>query len=270
MHAYTHEERQVERAPDPQEEKALDVLRGFMNDNRDRVFTSRQVEVQHEDQFFHWITNRALRQLEEEGLLKSEVRELSFGGSVKLLWHRAYRYPTRSATALVQLVEEYSSPNIGGALGLHGELMVLEGFARAQFVMRGREVREHMGLSWSETEHDFDFVFERDGTAYGVEVKNTLSYMDYDELRTKIRMAKALAVRPVIVARMLPKHWIEELRLSGGFGLVLKYQLYPLTHRDLARRVREEMGLPVDAPRSLSAGTMARFLGWHAKQVESL
>lgn len=33
--------------------------------------------------------------------------------------------------------------------------------------------------------------------------------------------------------------------------LVLKWQLYPWTHRELARRVQTELGLPVDSPRAL-------------------
>jgi hypothetical protein len=255
------------RPPDPQELRAVEVVRAFLNSRREEVFTSRQIEVQHEAQFFHWVTNRAIRDLIEEGFAKAEMRELAFGGSVKLIWHRGNRYPRREATRLIALVNEYSAPNIGGALGLHGELMVLEGFARCEFIMRGREAREFGGIQWTKSEHDLDFIFERDGIAYGVEVKNTLPYMDHQELQSKVEMCDHLGLHPVIVARMLPKSWVEELRQAGGFGLILGYQLYPLAHRELARRVREGMGLPVDAPRSLAAGTMARFVAWHLRNV---
>jgi hypothetical protein len=89
---------------------------------------------------------------------------------------------------------------------------------------------------------------------YGVEVKNTLGYMDYEEFQTKIRLCQFLGVRPVFAVRMLPRTWIRELIAVGGFALVLRYQLYPWTHRELARRVARELGLPVDAPRSLADG----------------
>src|SRR6267142_2659700 len=92
---------------------------------------------------FHWITNRAVRSLEAEGLIRSEWRKLRTGTAIKLLWHRGYRFQKRSAKKLIALVEEYSDPNIGAALGLHGETMVLEGFARTQFLMRGRHAREY-------------------------------------------------------------------------------------------------------------------------------
>ncbi len=58
-----------------------------------------------------------------------------------------------------------------------------------------------------------------------------------------------------------------ELMHRGGFALILKYQLYPWTHRELAKRVNQELDLPVDAPRFLAEGTMKRFLKWHGKKL---
>jgi hypothetical protein len=187
-----------------------------------------------------------LRRLAEEGVVRTERRALRAGGTITLYWQRSFRYYKRTATRLVNLVDEYADPNIGGALGLHGESMVLEGFARSKFVMHGREVREHAGRLWEESMHDVDFVFERDGVAYGIEVKNTLGYPPQDEILLKTEMSRHLGLRPVIVARMLPRPWIEVLRRSGGFGLILKYQLYPWTHRELARRVATETGLELN------------------------
>jgi hypothetical protein len=66
---------------------------------------------------------------------------------------------------------------------------------------------------------------------------------------------------------MLPKPWIREIIDAGGFGLILKWQLYPWTHKELAKRVAGELGLPVDAPRAIGEGAMRRFLEWHQKFV---
>lgn len=231
------------------------------------MFFSRQIEVRHEDVYFHWITNRALRELRDTGVIHGETRPLSSGGSINLLWHRSYRFYRRSAARLLALVEEYADPNIGGVVGLHGEFMVLEGFARSEFVMRGRSTRGFAGKTWTETDHNLDFIFERDGQAYGIEVKNTLGYMEYEEFQTKVRLCQFLGIRPVFVARMLPRTWMNELITAGGFGLILKYQLYPWSHKELARRVAGELGLPVDAPRALNEGTMQRFLAWHRKNL---
>lgn len=252
---------------DPREEDAREGLETFFEANREAVYFSRQIEVQHEDKWYHWITNRALKELVESGAVKDETRELSTGGSIHLVWHRNHRYYRRDAIKVVRLVEEYANPNIGGAVGLHGVHMVLEGFARKQFVMRGRNAKAYGSRTWEKTGHDFDFIFERDSLAYGVEVKNTLGYMDYDELKVQVRMCGFLGIKPVFAARMLPKSWINDIVGSGGFALIMKYQLYPLAHRELARRVSSELGLPVDTPRALSDGTMERFVRWHERSL---
>jgi hypothetical protein len=77
--------------------------------------------------------------------------------------------------------------------------MVLEGFARNELVMKGRNARSYGGKEWTRTGHNLDFIFERDDVAYGVEVKNTLGYMDQEALQTKIEMCKWLGIKPVFV-----------------------------------------------------------------------
>jgi hypothetical protein len=252
---------------DAREGEAREELEEFFEKNPDKVFFSRQIEVQYENKYFHWVTNRALRALREAGVLRSEERKLATGGSIILIWHRSFRYYRRSAVQVVKLVQEYGDPNIGAALGLHGESMVLEGFARSQFLMLARDAKEFEGREWITSEHNLDFIFQKDGKVYGVEVKNTLGDMEYDELDAKIRICEHLKIKPVFVVRMAPKTWVEEMRKRGGFTLILKYQLYPWSHRDLAKKVARELGLPVDAPRRLYDGTMKRFVGWHEKQL---
>ncbi|MCI3950715.1 MAG: putative metal-dependent hydrolase [Burkholderiales bacterium] len=223
-----------ERAPDPREEDAREALEAFFDANQEAVFFSRQLEVRHEDTWYHWITNRALRDLIQARVLKDETRSLATGGTVHLMWHRSHRYYRRDATKVVRLVEEYANPNVGGAVGLHGEHMVLEGFARRQFVMRGRNASVYGTRVWESTAHDFDFIFERDSVSYGVEVKNTLGYMAYDEWKVKMQICAFLRIKPVFAARMLPKSWINEIIQGGGYAMILKYQLYPIAHRELA------------------------------------
>jgi hypothetical protein len=250
-------------AEDSYEQDVREKLIELFERNQKKVFFSRQLEVRLEDDYFHWITNRAIRALIVDGVIKEETRPLRSAGKIHLLWHPSFRYYKREAASVVKLVEEYSNPNIAGAIGLHGETMVLEGFARNEFVMKGRNARSYGGKEWTRTGHNLDFIFERDDVAYGIEVKNTLGYMDQEELQTKIEMCKWLGIKPVFVARMLPRTWINEVIESGGFALILKYQLYPWTHKEVAGRVAKLLGLPVDAPKALAEGTMRRFVKWH-------
>lgn len=257
--------RAAEEVADPAETSARAALGDFFERNARQVYFSRQLEVQNEGQYFHWITNRAIRDLGAEGAILSEKRSLNCGGTIKLVWNKSFRYYKRAAARLVDLVNEYSAPNIGAALGLQGEALVLDGFASIECLMKGRNTNKYGGQVWTQSDHELDFIFERDGRAYGVEVKNMLGYMDRTEFETKIRMCAKLGIRPVFAARMLPKSWINDLITEGGFALIMKYQLYPWAHRDLGRRVGTELGLPVDAPRRLAEGTMARFLRWHTR-----
>ncbi len=251
------------RAPDPVEQQAEGELRVFFESRPEQVFFSRQIEIAHEDRFFHWITNRALRSLIEQGLLATEEHRLNFGGRVKLIWMRAYRYYKRRAAQVVQLVGEYSHPSISEGLGRQGEVMVLEALARNGFSILGRNAIEYGGRRWAETGHDLDIIVEKDGLGYGVEVKNTLQYISQDDYRKKKEICGALGLRPLFAVRMMPKTWIHELRLAGGYSMILKNQLYPWGQKELARRVAEELGLPVVCAGAIEQGTLERFLAWH-------
>ncbi|MFY9606989.1 MAG: hypothetical protein WAU45_00065 [Blastocatellia bacterium] len=264
---FDYDEPALEGEPDEYEVSARNTLEEFFQANPNGVFFGNQLAVRNEDRFFHWITHRAIADLVDAGIIHTQRRTMAIGSEIKLVWHRKNRYYKREAKRVVELVDEYGSPNICAAMGLHGEQMILAGFARKQFVMRDHNTRRFRDRQWTESEHNLDFIFERDGKAYGVEVKNTLSYIDRKEFETKIRLCEALDIAPVFAVRMLPKIWIHELINRGGYAMILKYQLYPWTHVELAHRVARELGLPVDAPKALAEGTMNKFEAWHRKKL---
>jgi len=252
---------------DAPETDAKETLRGIWESDRLRVCYSRQLEVIYEGTWFHWITNRALRDLAEEGFLKMEPRTLANGGRLHLYWHKTNRYPRRAADRVARLVEDYSADEVSEALGNRGEQLVLEGLATRQFVLHGRSTRTFRGQAWTRTAHNLDFIVERDAIPYGVEVKNSLDYIDGDELDLKMDLCAHLGVKPVFVVRAMPRTWTHDVIQRGGFVLILRYQLYPPLLKDLVGRIRAELGLPVDHPKSLSTGTMDRFVNWHEKHV---
>ena len=257
-----------ERPPDPKQELARKDLTVFFAEHKDQVFYSRQIEILYEREYFHWITNRALRELEEGGLINSETRSLETGGSVKLYWHRLNRYYKRGAKKVVGLIEEYSDSAFTEALGRHGESMVESGFARNQFVILRTHTNEFKDRRWTRTEHNLDYILTRDSVVYGIEVKNTLGYMPKDELDIKIELCKLLEIKPVFVVRMLPASWTYRLWQEGGFALIIKHQLYPWGYKKFAERISKELGLPVDCPGALYDGTVQRFINnFHQKFV---
>lgn len=40
--------------------------------------------------------------------------------------------------------------------------------------------------------------------------------------------------------------------------MILKWQLYPWTHKEMAKRVSSELGLPVDTPRAIGEGAIGQ------------
>jgi hypothetical protein len=113
----------------------------------------------------------------QEGRIRTETRQLSTGSELKLLWHKTYRFYKRAADEVFRLVNSYTVAATDGALGMQGEHLILAAFARQRFLLIAEGANSYGGKTWESTKHDLDFIFERDGVAYGVEVKNTLGYL---------------------------------------------------------------------------------------------
>lgn len=232
------------------------------------VYYGRQIEVALEGQFFHWITKRALNELAAGNEIKFETDETK-PYAPHFYWPRRHRYPRRQIAEIGQLVAEFSDPVFTQALGHHGEMLADSGFADIGFRILGRNVREVDGRRWMETNHNLDrlVVREADGVRYGVEIKNTLPYIDLGEFEIKLRMCAFFGVRPMFIAREMPKNYINTVYRGGGFSLLLGSQYYPLMAADLARRVRQRLGFPVSAVHHLPDTTFMRFRDWHLRHV---
>jgi hypothetical protein len=191
------------------------------------VFYGQQIEVLYENRFYHWITGRALNELAKEGKVNSKREPLGTGTSIRFYSPRRNRYWRRKMLELKALVQEYSDPVFTEALGRHGEMMFDAAMATGGFLPKAKNVRSYGGKTWTQTGHNLDRVFERDGIAYGAEIKNTLPYIPPDELAAKIDMCHHLGLTPLFIVRFAPKSYIEQTRRQGGFTLVFKYQLYP-------------------------------------------
>jgi hypothetical protein len=162
-----------------------------------------------------------VRRLIEEGRIHTEARQLSTGSEIKLLWHKKYRFYKRSAEEVFKLVDEYTRSATDGALGMQGEHLILAAFARRRFLLVGEELRDYGGRNWTLTKHDLDFIFEHDGTAYGIKVKNTLGYLDLQEFVTKVRLSRHIGVTPSFAVRALPKTWVQALVHAGGYAMII-------------------------------------------------
>jgi hypothetical protein len=253
---------------DPVVDRAKEELRGFFEAERSGVFYKQQLEVIFEDRYFHWVSSRAISELAAEGHVVAEEETLP--GSLPIVFYHlpSHRYWRRQAQAISGLVAQFSESTFTAALGAQGEMLFDAALASGGFIPTARKVRSYGGRNWGESGHDLDRVFERDGVAYGAEIKNTLKYIPRDELAVKVQMCKHLGLRPLFIVRAAAKSYINEVRLQGGYTLVFRYQLYPFGQKVLAERVREELRLPVDSPARIADGTVQRFLKWHLKRLQ--
>lgn len=206
--------------------KAL-LLERFFPEGSKEVFYGRQLEVKLERKFFHWITKKALNELVQEGSI-AFCEESAGYLKAHFYWPRRHRYPRRQIRETLALIAEFSDPNFTRALGQQGELLADAGFARMGFRIRQTKVRAVEKSVWTKTNHDLDRLIERDGIWYGVEIKNQLGYIDQTEFEVKIAMCEHFRVRPMFIARMMPKSYVNRVWKAGGFSLIMGSQHYPL------------------------------------------
>jgi hypothetical protein len=134
------------------------------------------------------------------------------------------------------------------------------------FLPKDKKVRSYGGETWEKTGHDLDFVFEKDGVAYGCEIKNTLGYIQKEELVIKLKMCENLRLKPLFIMRWSPKTYNKMIIDKGGFVLIFGSQIYELSQKKLVERLKADLGLPVDCPRAIPDGIIERFAKWHERE----
>ena|ERR1017187_52146 len=168
---------------DPQLDPAKTDVMSWFEGKQNAVFYGRQIEVIFEKKYFHWITHKALKELTNEGVIATELRITPSSNKLRLYWSKRNRYPKRAAAAVVEQIEAHSNPEMTGAIGHHAETLFAVAAAREGFRVHGPAIRTFQGKTWDETEHDLDWIFERDGIGWGVEIKNTWAYIDREEMK---------------------------------------------------------------------------------------
>lgn len=233
----------------------------------ERVFYGRQIEVFFEQEHFHWKTNRGLRDLAGSRKIGFEKREIVGKRTISLYWNKSYRYYKREASQIIELVEKFSDPRFAEAIGQQAEYLMTIAFARFGYSLIGTNSNVYNNIEWTETKHDFDLIVEKNGVGYGVEIKNTLSYMNKKELDIKLDISDHLGITPIIVNRAMPKTWIKEVNDRGGFALIMRWLLYPPFFKTtIVKEMREVLDYPVDTPKAIYDGTMNRLEKWIDKR----
>lgn len=261
------EPQEPERPRDPAIDRAKEAILNLLQERKREVFYGRQVEVLLEKDFFHWITDFALAELIEERQIAREKVELARGSAVRVqfVFHRSHRFRKRQMSRALEVVRDLS--RIAGACGQYAEVLFKLAFLKRRFGLVGEDTSEYGGKVWEETGHKLDFIIDRDGEAYGVEVKNRLGYIERAELETKVRICRFLGLRPMFVMRAAAKSYNYYVIQQGGFALLFGSQIYPPGQEQLVVRMNGVLGLPAVCTKAISEGIIDRFVRWHEKGV---
>jgi hypothetical protein len=212
--------------------------------NPDSPYYRKQIEILFENKYQHWVTDRAVTALIQEGFLHEQTRltpefELSF----------IYRYNLRRIAMAIrertEITRRYSDISVSRATGDQAEFWALYLFKSNSFSIVGRHAREYQGIVWTKTEHDLDFIIEKDGIAYGVEVKNKFPYLDDDLYDKKLDICIHLRLRPLFFFRIASYLQIEKAKKQDGKVIIFKSKIFPPGNEQLVREIWNKMRLPV-------------------------
>jgi hypothetical protein len=249
-------------------DQAMVRLRQHFDAAPKRVFYSRQIETALEREFFHWISSKALAEMSAAGEIQRIPEQVGAQGNpVNFFANRKHRYVRREIASVSAILTRIFHPDFARAVGSHCELMFDAAFARHGFRVEALHTNEWKGAVWTATNHNLDRIVTRDGLDYGVEIKNTQTYIERDELLTKLSLCQHLAVTPLFLMRFSPKTYNYLIYRRQGFALLFEHQLYPFGYESLAAEVRDKLGLKVHSPRDVPASHIERFIKWHERRA---
>lgn len=236
---------------------AIDVRSFFTNENHwiyqskgtpflitpNSVYHITQLQVLFEDRYVHRLTYDAIQKLRGTFLVAQDFPTRA--GTVTLVWKKGLRYVRRQIKEHLRLVEEYSSQPMNKATGDYAELLTLMGLSRLHLALVDRNTNTYRGRTWQETGHDLDFIVEKNGQGYGIEVKNTFDYMPLEEFSAKLQMCQFLGLRPLFIVRARhPEQWARA-KAADGLVFMFKTKIFPPGQEGFVRRIWQHMRLPV-------------------------
>jgi len=252
-----------EYAPDPITQNVKKLIIERLASDAERVYYQRQFEVIFEKQFFHWVTDRAIRELTAERKIKIEFIKIQVNGHqdlVKLITNKHNRYFRRSSKRVVELIKEYSHPSVTRDVGLWGQSLFKIAYAARGFQLIGEDTNEYKEKKWRQSKKNLDFILEKEGKGFGCEVKNTLGYMEREEWEEKIKICNFLGITPIFIVRYSPTVWNYEIFKLKGLVHIFREQVYPPGKKILVDRMKIENDLPVMVSEKVPDGVMAPIL----------
>lgn len=235
-----------------------------------------QLQTLLETKHFPWIVYQAASQLVKEDILDKRETETRYHDRVVFFFNKKLATPKYEPIlethikSICGLIDKYSKPSIGKALGNHLEGLVKAELRAQGFIIVGTHTPEYKKKRWTRTGHNLDFIAEHISgkLSVGVEVKNTLPIIEREELDTKLDMCEFLGVVPLFAVRWI-KPYTELIRSRGGFSWVFKTQIYPPGFDELTKTLFNRLQLPVNVRTDLPPKTIEIFHRWVEQRTQS-
>lgn len=231
--------------------------------SKDSVFYKKQIQIIFEEQYPHDVTGKAVNELIEDKFLKDEPR--AFGKNMRAIFvcRRNLRYVAKMIKEKVNIIARFSEDEVNDGAGKYAEILFNHLFTKNQFEIIGRNTNEFRGKVWNKSDRDLDFIIEKDGISYGVEIKNTFDYMPQDEFEEKLDMCQFLGLFPVFPVRCPSPQQYALMKDIAGLALKFKTRVFPPGNQKLVTEIWNHFRLPVGIWPTIPPRVEAIFLNYH-------
>lgn len=231
--------------------------------SKDSVFYKKQIQVIFEDQYPHDVTGKAVNELIDDKFLKDELRAFGKNMHVIFVRRRKLRYVATMIKEKTNIITRFSDDEVNDGAGKYAEILFNHLFTKNQFEVVGRNTNTFRGKAWSKSDKDLDFIIEKDGISYGVEIKNTFDYMPQDEFEEKLEMCQFLGLLPLFPLRCPSEQQYAQMKSCGGLALKFKTRIFPPGNQKLVTEIWNHFRLPVGIWDTITPRVEAIFLNYH-------
>jgi hypothetical protein len=212
-------------------------------------------------------------QLLHNGQLRSTILSAKYADKVTFIYHHKFTESKMRKRFLstLHLIDRYSDPRVAKIIGQHLEALVRAELRAQMFQIKGQHTNQYQEKKWTKTGHNLDFIAEhRSGRlTIGVEVKNTLSTPEREEVQAKIDLCNHLNLVPVFATRWM-KPYVKLISDQGGFSWFFKTQIYPLGFENLTQTIWRKLQLPVKVRTDLPQKSVEVFSNWVTRNTSSI
>ncbi|MEM4635434.1 MAG: hypothetical protein QXL44_06055 [Candidatus Nitrosocaldus sp.] len=235
-------------------EGAKQAILDLFNKDKNFIAYDREIRYRLESKYPHDVIGEAIKQLEKEGKLK----RTNLPGRRSLNRNNPnvfYRVPDSNWKKQLELMRKKFElslfiTHLLPEMGEHAEKAWWRAFRKNGWYVEPEKEEDIGGINCYKNKkasinNDIDFIVSKDGIAYGVEVKNGLTYPD--DLYFKVRVAIEIDVIPLVIARWLNPRQINVLKELKIPFIIYKEALVSSTFEPMVNNIKQYLQYPIIA-----------------------